>query len=155
MDEARYALLKADVDDLCQQVDQVYARIEARRSQFVNRAESLDSMGYQLHNLYCAFEQVFEVIAQFFENHIAGERYHTDLLRRMRLTIEGIRPAWISEEAFILLDELRRFRHFFRHAYVLELQFEKLAHLVEVAVQLRDVFRHDRELFFAKLKPSK
>ena len=52
MDEARYALLKADVDDLCQQVDQVYARIEARRSQFVNRAESLDSMGYQLHNLY-------------------------------------------------------------------------------------------------------
>lgn len=153
MDEARYALLKADVDDLCQQVDQVYARIEARRSQFVDRAESLDSMGYQLHNLYCAFEQVFEAIAQFFENRIAAGRCHADLLRRMRLTIEGIRPAWISEEAFPLLDELRRFRHFFRHAYVSELQFEKLAHLVELAGQLRDVFQRDREQFFAKLKP--
>lgn len=153
MDEARYALLKAEVDDLCQQVDLVYARIEARRSQFVDQAESLDSMGYQLHNLYCAFEQVFEAIAQFFENHIAGGRYHTSLLRRMRLTIEGIRPAWISEEALPLLDELHRFRHFFRHAYVSELQFEKLAHLVQVAVQLRDVFQRDRKQFFARLKP--
>lgn len=153
MDEARYALLKAEVDDLCQQVDLVYACIEARRSQFVDQAESLDSMGYQLHNLYCAFEQVFEAIAQFFENHIAGGRYHTSLLRRLRLTIEGIRPAWISEEAFPLLDELRRFRHFFCHAYVSELKFEKLAHLVEVAVQLRDVFQRDREQFFARLKP--
>ena len=66
MDEARYALLKAEVEDICGQIDQIYARIEERNSEFGNRTESLDSMGYQLHNLYCAFEQVFEIIAQFF-----------------------------------------------------------------------------------------
>ena len=153
MDEARYALLKAEVEDLCGQIDQIYARIEERHSEFGNRLESLDSMGYQLHNLYCAFEQVFEIVAQFFENNIAGEHYHTDLLRRMRLTIEGVRPACISEEAFKLLDELRRFRHFFRHAYVSELEFDKLAHLVEVAEKLRGVFQRDRQRFFAELKP--
>ncbi len=153
MDEARYALLKAEVEDLYGQIDQIYARIEERHSEFGNRTESLDSMGYQLHNLYCAFEQVFEIIAQFFENNIAGERYHTDLLRRMRLTIEGIRPACISEEAFTLLDELRRFRHFFRHAYLSELDFEKLAHLVEIAEKVRVVFQRDRQQFFEKLKP--
>ena len=153
MDEARYALLKAEVEDLCGQIDQIYARIEERHSEFGNRLESLDSMGYQLHNLYCAFEQVFETIAQFFENNIAGEYYHTDLLRRMRLTIEGIRPACISEDAFKLLDELRRFRHFFRHAYLSELDFDKLAHLVEVAEKLRVVFERDRQRFFAELKP--
>ena len=153
MDEARYALLKAEVEDLYGQIDQIYARIEERNSEFGNRTESLDSMGYQLHNLYCAFEQVFEIIAQFFENNIAGERYHTDLLRRMRLTIEGIRPACISEEAFTLLDELRRFRHFFRHAYLSELEFDKLAHLVKVAEKLRVVFQRDRQQFFEKLRP--
>jgi hypothetical protein len=153
MDEARYALLKAEVEDLYGQIDQIYARIEERHSEFGNRTESLDSMGYQLHNLYCAFEQVFEIIAQFFENNIAGERYHTDLLRRMRLTIEGIRPACISEEAFTLLDELRRFRHFFRHAYLSELDFEKLAHLVEIAEKVRVVFQRDSQRFFEKLKP--
>ena len=147
MDEARYALLKAEVEDICGQIDQIYARIEERNSEFGNRTESLDSMGYQLHNLYCAFEQVFEIIAQFFENNIAGERYHTDLLRRMRLTIEGIRPACISEEAFTLLDELRRFRHFFRHAYLSELKFDKLAYLVKVAEKLRVVFQRDRQQF--------
>ena len=153
MDEARYALLKAEVEDLYGQIDQIYARIEERHSEFGNRTESLDSMGYQLHNLYCAFEQVFEIIAQFFENNIAGERYHTDLLRRMRLTIEGIRPACISEEAFTLLDELRRFRHFFRHAYLSELDFEKLAHLVEIAEKVRVVFQRDSQRFFEKLRP--
>ena len=153
MDEAIYALLKAEVEDICGQIDQIYARIEERHPEFGNRTESLDSMGYQLHNLYCVFEQVFEIIAQFFESNIAGERYHTDLLRRMRLTIEGIRPACISEETFTLLDELRRFRHFFRHAYLTELEFDKLAHLVEVAKKLRVVFQRDRQQFFEKLKP--
>ena len=153
MDEARYALLKAEVEDICGQIDQIYARIEERHSEFGNRTENLDSMGYQLHNLYCAFEQVFEIIAQFFENNIAGERYHTDLLRRMRLTIEGIRPACISEEAFTLLDELRRFRHFFRQAYLTELEFDKLAHLVEVGKKMRVIFERDRQQFFEKLKP--
>ena len=152
MDEARYALLKAEVDDLCRQIDQVYARIEERRPQFGNRTESLDSMGYQLHNLYCAFEQVFQKIAQFFETCVEGVHYHADLLRRMRLTIDGVRPAWISEEAFALLDELRRFRHFFRHAYLLDLKFDKLEHLVEIANELRVVFERDRALFFQKLK---
>lgn len=153
MDEAKYALLKAEVEDLCGQIDQIYTRIEERQSEFGSRTENLDSMGYQLHNLYCVFEQVFEIVAQFFENNIAGERYHTDLLRRMRLTIEGVRPACISEEAFTFLDELRRFRHFFRHAYLSKLDFDKLAHLVEVAKKLRVVFQRDRQRFFEKLKP--
>ena len=46
MDEARYALLKAEVEDLYGQIDQIYARIEERHSEFGNRTESLDSMGY-------------------------------------------------------------------------------------------------------------
>ncbi len=67
---------------------------------------------------YCAFEGLFKTIADFFENTIEEPaRYRRELLRRMRLSIEGVRPALLAEGAFKLLDSLRAFRHFFGHAY--------------------------------------
>ena len=74
-------------------------------------------MGYQLHNLYGAFEQLFKETARFFENRVDAGSCRADLLRRMQLEIQGIRPALLSAETASGLDELRRFRHFFRHAY--------------------------------------
>lgn len=40
--------------------------------------------------------------------------------------IEGIRPAVLAERHRDALDEIRRFRHFFRHAYALDLKYDKL-----------------------------
>ncbi len=74
----------------------------------------MKSLGYQLHNLYCAFEDLFEVVAGTFENQIGEEgRYHIELLRRLTVAIEGVRPALLSPECYRLLDNLRAFRHFF------------------------------------------
>lgn len=154
MDEARLAILKAEMDDCFREIGEVYGRIAQRKSGFRQDVEALDSMAYQLHNLYCAFERLFEVVAGFFENHVEGGRYHTDLLRRMRLEIEGIRPALISGEAFPLLDDLRRFRHFFRHAYAAELDVEKVAALVDKADRLKDISAVDCKAFLDRLRPS-
>ena len=55
-------------------------------------------MAYQLHNLYGGLEQLFEEVAGTFENQVEGEGNHTGLLRRMKLRIEGIRPALLSPE---------------------------------------------------------
>lgn len=83
---------------------------------------AIESLGYQLHNLYCAFEDLFKIVAAAFENHIEDKsRYHLELLKRMAIPIEGIRPALLSQESYTLLDNLRSFRHFFRHAYSYEL----------------------------------
>jgi hypothetical protein len=38
----------------------------------------------------------------------------------MQVEVPGLRPAVISSDAIAELHELRRFRHFFRNAYVLE-----------------------------------
>lgn len=154
MDKAQVAILKAELEEYHREVCHIYERIDQRKANFRESDEGLDSMAYQVHNLYSAYEQLFEVVARFFENRIEGERYHADLLRRMKLEIEGIRPALISDEAFPLLDELRRFRHFFRHAYAAALNGERLEDLVNVAHQLRDMFRADMETFLAKLNPQ-
>jgi hypothetical protein len=42
------------------------------------------------------------------------------------MAIPGIRPAIFAEHVREALDELRRFRHFFRHAYALDLRADKL-----------------------------
>ena len=153
MDDARIAVLKAEVDSRMREIETIYERIEERRARFSETAEGIDSMAYQIHNLYSAFEQLFETVVHFFENRIEEQRYHVDLLRRMRLEIEGIRPVLVSDEAYILLDELRRFRHFFRHAYTADLKPENLVDLLSKAERLRPVHRRDVAEFLGRITP--
>ena len=152
MDEARIAILKAEIDSHERDIDRIYERIEQRTRIFRQTAEGVDSMAYQIHNLYSAFEQLFETVVHFFENRLEEERYHIDLLRRMRLEIDGIRPALVSDGAFDLLDELRRFRHFFRHAYTAELNPEKLDDLLGNVRRLREIHRRDVKKFIDRMK---
>ena len=112
----------------------------------------MDSMAYQLHNLYGAYEQLFEIVAGFFENQIEGARYHIDMLRRMKTEIKGMRPALLSEPAFESLNELRSFRHFFRHAYGARLDPDRIGRIVRIAIQLRETFQQDMEGFLEQLR---
>ena len=153
MDDAGIAILKAEVDSRQRDIDDVYERIENRRGVFRESVEGVDSMAYQIHNLYSAFEQLFETVARFFENRLEEQRYHVDLLRRMRLEIDGIRPALVSDEAFVLLDELRRFRHFFRHAYTADLNPDNLVDLLSKAERLKPVHRRDVAEFLGRITP--
>ena len=111
-------------------------------------------MGYQLHNFYSAFEQLFEEVARFFENQIDEARYHADMLRRMQLEIQGIRPALLSTETAANLDELRRFRHLFRHAYTADLDPDKVADVAAKAMSVQRDFMQDFERFLALLRPE-
>ncbi|MEW5817331.1 MAG: hypothetical protein AB1798_18285 [Spirochaetota bacterium] len=43
--------------------------------------------------------------------------WHKELILRMTLSIEGMRPALLPKEAVASIDELRRFRHVFRNVY--------------------------------------
>ena len=80
--------------------------------------ESVESTGYWLHNLYCACEDLFKLIAGFWENTVKSNGdFHINLLKRMLMEIEGIRPAVLSNESYGIMNELRGFRHVFRHAY--------------------------------------
>ncbi len=71
----------------------------------------------------------------------------------MRLEIEGIRPALVSDGAFDLLDELRRFRHFFRHAYTAELNPDTLDDLLGKVRRLREIHWQDVEEFMERIRP--
>lgn len=69
----------------------------------------------------------------------------------MTQSIDGIRPAVISIERYRLLNSLRAFRHFFRHAYGVPIEFAQLQSNLNKARQLKPMFDKDLERFIYTL----
>ena len=92
----------------------------------------LATTGYALHNLYNAFENSFDQISRTFENHVVDQaQWHRELLDKMFLTIPEVRPPVLSDNLRKLMQELRGFRHLFRHGYDFELDRARLLSLIE------------------------
>ena len=154
MDDRRLALLRQDLQDQWEIIDRVFAKIADRSVGASPSAVQVEALAYQLHNLYGACEQLFELIARAFENQIDGPTYHVDLLRRMKAEITGVRPAFLIEGLVTTLNELRGFRHFFRHAYDAELDADRITALAATAMALRQDLRGALDRFLARLRSS-
>ena len=85
-----------------------------------------------IENSYTAVETVLFRIAQNFGNNLDASRWHTDLLRRMTVSIPEVRPAVISDTTYTKLDELMRFRHFKRYYFNLDYDWSRLEYLMNV-----------------------
>ncbi|HDI75373.1 MAG TPA: hypothetical protein ENF55_05390 [Thermoprotei archaeon] len=153
--EARLAVLLAEIDHQWNYILKIYDSIEEKLKRLKRDKDNedlRDSLAYRLHNLYCAYEDLFKIIAKFFENRIEDpSRYHIELLRRMLIEIKGIRPNLISEKTYVYLNELRGFRHVFRHAYVVGLDVDRIISLAEKALILKQLFEEDLKSFKRKL----
>ena len=153
--EERLRVFLAELNAQLKEILRLYSSIEVKVESLKRNADNEDlanSLGYKLHNLYSAYEDCFKLVGRFFENQIEDmARYHTDLLKRMLLVIEGIRPNLLSEESFKVLDELKGFRHLFRHAYSYELEAERVIRLAEKSIRLKDTFCKDFEGFKDRL----
>ena len=104
--------------------------LEDIRATEPDNSERKSHLGYLLHNLYCALEDLWQEVARTFENRLEDPaRYHRELLQRMHLEIPGIRPQVLNTASYQLLNELRGFRHIFRHAYDYELDEVRLHQL--------------------------
>jgi hypothetical protein len=84
--------LEADLEML-----QELKRLNRRAMERVERDErdELDwaALGYTIHNIYNLLENYFLRISKFFENALDPTTWHKDLIERMTLSIEGVRPA--------------------------------------------------------------
>lgn len=150
MEKEKLNLLQAAIKVQVETIEKIFQKIEARRRK--KGEAQLESLAYQLHNLYCAFEDLFKIVANFFENRIEERAiYHREILWRMKIPIEGIRPALLSEATYRLLDSLRAFRHFFRHAYSYELDPKKVHLVLEEALRLREIYQREIQNFLAQL----
>ncbi len=124
---------------------EVIATIYGELERYPLNADTDDDMliviAYHLHNLYNVFENIFQNIAAVFENSVDNVgRWHVQLLERMRLDIPPLRPAVVDDTAYDALDELRRFRHLFRHAYGVKLDPLRLELVMRKALVLKEIY---------------
>ncbi|MCD6288972.1 MAG: hypothetical protein J7M34_00610 [Anaerolineae bacterium] len=152
MNEKIWMLISSIRQDM-QTIEQIYEELERHPIHADTSHDELIVVAYHLHNLYNAFENIFQNIASTFENSVDDvSRWHTQLLERMRLNALPIRPAVINEAAYEALDELRRFRHVFQHAYSTKIDPERLQLVLKKAMQLKKIYVSQLEQFIAFLQ---
>ena len=110
-------------------------------------------LSYELHNFYSGMEDLFKEVARIFENYVEDvQKFHMELFKRMKLSIEGVRPNLISETSFKFLNELRKFRHIFRHAYDYELDAKRVKELSQLLLDNFPLMKGDLSKFEAFIK---
>lgn len=153
--EKRVKIFVAELEAQRKEIFKLHSTIQEKSKRLKSHLDDEDltnSLAYKLHNLYSAYEDLFKLVARFFENQIADiSGYHSELLNRMKLLIEGVRPELLADESFMLLDELRGFRHVFRHAYSYKLDAERVVKLSEKTESLIALFEKDFEKFRKKV----
>ena len=155
MEKKGLALFLADFDHQVSQIDKIYEVLSARANSLSTDTvspQNVESTGYWLHNLFSAYEDLFKIVAAFWENNISqSETFHKSLIKRMLLNIEGIRPALLSEASFHHLDELRGFRHVFRHAYSYGLDDERVIYLLNKVLKNKTLVLDEIKSFKEKV----
>lgn len=107
-----------------------------------------------LVNYYTALESLFLRVSQAFENDLDAARWHADLLEKMTLEIDGVRPRLISDETRDALRELMRFRHFKRYYLEFDYDWDKLQFLEKKLNGCRSEVLREVRLFLSRLRGS-
>ncbi len=109
--------------------------------------------GSILHDFYNCCERIFKRIAlELNGRYEDSEKRHKNLLYRMTIPIDGLRPRVISDELAAMLDEFLAFRHVFRNIYGFELKGDRIDYLGEKFEAVVEKLQGEIEDFKAFLK---
>jgi len=150
------AVFLADFDYQTEQIIRMFKTLEKKAAIMEANPvapEMVESTAYWLHNLYSAFEDLFRLVAGYWENSVSADgEFHIHVLKRMLVHIEGIRPALLSEDSYRVLSELRGFRHVFRHAYGYGLDEERISFLLRKIMEKKNLLLTDIQTFRSKIE---
>lgn len=90
----------------------------------------LSAIGSHLHSYYNGIEKIFEIINKETDNFsFNSDRSHSELLLVMAMKTDK-RNAVISEQSKNELSDYMKFRHFFRHSYSYDIDWNKVKPLL-------------------------
>jgi hypothetical protein len=140
-------LLQAEIRQDLDAIRAAYAALNSLSGRPLDEETSILT-SYYLHVVYGLFENLFTRIAASFGNRFDDTaQWHTQLLQRMTLDIPGLRPPVVSRQLYTNLDELRRFRHLFRNAYLLRFDPDRLALVIRDAQRVEALYESELERF--------
>lgn len=153
--EALIADIYADLEIIKKEVDSIKRKLERLKKE--KDPENIDShikaIAGSLHSIYTGYESILERIIRAIDGETPlGKDYNLKILRRAITELPNIRPSIISRNTFIILDELRTYRHKFRHIYLYMISPSRIIELANQAIKLHDFFILDIEKFIEFLK---
>lgn len=126
-----------DIDKLFLEYELIFQKIKAETPDLFD----MTILGSILHSFYNGIENIFEIIAKNIDNNVpTGNKSHQELLHQMA-SENGARNEILSEELYFKLREYATFRHFYRHAYSFQLNWEKMKPLIN---NLDDVWKETK-----------
>jgi len=129
----KFAALKADIDRELQNLERLTLELDtilATTSE--NTVIKVRAAGSVIHDFFTGVEKIFRQIATRVDQDLpVGEDWHVQLLQRMSVPLEEIRPQVIDTPLERNLEEYLRFRHLFRNIYGFELKWELCQPLAE------------------------
>ena len=147
--KSKLAILKSEILRDLEKVDHLFEKFAGSYKRYNRQKEYayLVESAFYVNQVYTGFERMFQNVAETFENSIDERSWHKSLLDRMILDLEEIRPALISPANHRCLNELRAFRHFFRHTYDFDLEDDKFSIVASRTRELEKSYRVDIEKF--------
>ncbi len=116
-----------DIDKLFSEYELIFKKIEEETPDLFD----MTILGSVLHSFYNGLENIFEIIAKNIDNNIpTGNKSHQELLHQMA-SENSNRNEILTEELYLKLREYATFRHFYRHAYSFQLNWEKMKPLID------------------------
>jgi len=127
--KGKFSGLKADLKSELEELEKLVSELEdlkpSENSEEVDR-KTLRAIGSVLHDFYSGIENMLKRVAMEMEGELPrGGEWHRQLLARMSVKIDEVRPPVISKETRDKLEEYMRFRHLFRHSYGFELKWKR------------------------------
>lgn len=116
-----------DIDKLFSEYDLIFKKIETQAPDLFD----MTILGSVLHSFYNGLENIFEIIAKNIDGNVPnGNKSHQELLHQMA-SENSKRNEILNEKLYLKLREYATFRHFYRHAYSFQLNWEKMNPLID------------------------
>ena len=127
-------LIKEQIIFKINDIDKLFSEYELIFQKIQNNIPDLFDMtilGSVLHSFYNGLENIFEIIAKKIDKKVpSGNKSHQELLHQMSIKMSN-RDEVIHEKSYLKLREYATFRHFYRHAYSFQLNWEKMKPLID------------------------
>jgi hypothetical protein len=147
--------------DLCEQLQVERQQIDelfVSHARVLEAPEDLDpdqieisALAAFLHTLYGGIENCFRrIVVELDDEPPSGEMWHRALLRSMTVPTDN-RPRVISDELHERLLEYLRFRHLFRHLYLMKLDWQEMKHLVIGVGDVVEVWKAELDAFALRM----
>lgn len=135
-----------EIDKLFSEYELVFQKVQSNIPDLFD----MTVLGSVLHSFYNGLENIFTIIAKNIDGNVPiGNKSHQELLQQMT-TETNYRSSLIDNALYLKLREYATFRHFYRHAYSFQLNWEKMQPLVS---DVKDTWKNVKlslEIFISK-----